>query len=190
MSARRPGVPLARLATQVITGRTLADLGFTEEPRVDGFFVKEAVLPFRKFLGVDAVLGPEMRSTGEVMGHASHFGHAFAKAQIAAGRSLPLAGTVFLSVNDFDKSAALKLARDLQRMGFKLLATRGTAAFCARAGLDVHAGQQGQRGQPARRRSDPRGRDRPDHQRRRSDRSRTATGCRSARRRCATACRC
>ncbi len=135
--SKATGVPLARLAAHVITGRTLDDLGFTEEPRIDGFFVKEVVLPFRKFLGVDAVLGPEMRSTGEVMGHASHFGHAFAKAQIAAGSSLPLAGTVFLSVNDFDKSAALKLARDLARMGFKLLATRGTASFFVGAGLNV-----------------------------------------------------
>jgi carbamoyl-phosphate synthase large subunit len=135
--SKATGVPLARLAAHVITGRTLDELGFTDEPRIDGFFVKEVVLPFRKFLGVDAVLGPEMRSTGEVMGHASHFGHAFAKAQIAAGSSLPLAGTVFLSVNDFDKSAALKLARDLSRMGFKLLATRGTASFFVGAGLNV-----------------------------------------------------
>jgi carbamoyl-phosphate synthase large subunit len=135
--SKATGVPLARLAAHVITGRTLGELGFTDEPRIDGFFVKEVVLPFRKFLGVDAVLGPEMRSTGEVMGHASHFGHAFAKAQIAAGSSLPLEGTVFLSVNDYDKSAALKLARDLQRMGFKLLATRGTASFFVGAGLNV-----------------------------------------------------
>ncbi len=131
------GVPLARLATRVILGETLADLGFIEEPRVDGFFVKEAVLPFKKFLGVDAILGPEMRSTGEVMGHASHFGIAFAKAELAAGLRLPLSGTVFLSVNDFDKSAALKLARDFKRLGFDLVATRGTASFFVQAGLNV-----------------------------------------------------
>ena len=112
-------MPLARLAAQVIAGQTLAELGFTEEPRVDGFFVKEAVLPFSKFLGRGRLLGPEMRSTGEVMGHAAHFGHAFAKAQIAAGERLPLEGTVFLSVNDYDKSAALKLARDLQPHGLQ-----------------------------------------------------------------------
>jgi carbamoyl-phosphate synthase large subunit len=133
--SKATGVPLARLATQVMLGQSLAELGLTEEPRVDGFFVKEAVLPFKKFLGVDALLGPEMRSTGEVMGHAAHFGEAFAKAQLAAGDRLPLEGTVFLSVNDYDKSAALKLARDLKRMGFSLLATRGTAAFCERAGV-------------------------------------------------------
>ena len=146
--SKTTGVPLVRLATQVLTGRTLADLGFVKEPPVDGFFVKEAVLPFRKFLGMDTVLGPEMRSTGEVMGHASHFGHAFAKAQLAVGDRLPLSGTVFLSVNDYDKSAALKLARDLQRMGFKLLATPGTAAFCARAGLDVGAIHKVSEGHP------------------------------------------
>ncbi len=135
--SKATGVPLARIAAYIIAGRTLDDLGLVEMPPVDGFFVKEAVFPFRKFLGVDALLGPEMRSTGEVMGHASRFGHAFAKAQLAAGDRLPLEGTVLLSVNDYDKSAALKLARDLQRMGFRLLATRGTAAFCVQAGLNV-----------------------------------------------------
>lgn len=135
--SKATGVPLARIAAHVVAGRTLDELGLTEMPVVDGFFVKEAVLPFKKFLGTDALLGPEMRSTGEVMGHASHFGHAFAKAQLAAGNKLPLEGTVLLSVNDYDKSAALKLARDLQRMGFRLLATRGTAAFCVQAGLNV-----------------------------------------------------
>ncbi len=135
--SKATGVPLARVAAHIIAGRTLDELGLAEMPAVDGFFVKEAVLPFKKFLGTDALLGPEMRSTGEVMGHASHFGHAFAKAQLAAGNQLPLEGTVFLSVNDYDKSAALKLARDLQRMGFRLLATRGTAAFCVQAGLNV-----------------------------------------------------
>jgi carbamoyl-phosphate synthase large subunit len=130
-------VRLARYAAQVILGRTLADLDLLEEPRVDGFFVKEAVLPFKKFLGMDAVLGPEMRSTGEVMGHASHFGQAFAKAQLAAGERLPTSGTALISINDFDKSAALKLARDLQRLGFSLLATSGTAEFFRRTGLEV-----------------------------------------------------
>lgn len=133
--SKATGVPLAKLATHVIMGKSLEEIDLTEEPPVDGFFVKEAVLPFKKFLGVDARLGPEMRSTGEVMGHAVRFGHAFAKAQIAAGVPLPLSGTVFLSVNDFDKSAALKLARDLSRLGFKILATRGTADFCALANI-------------------------------------------------------
>ena len=119
--------PLARYAALIASGMTLAELGFTEEPHINGFFVKEAVLPFQKFPGVDARLGPEMRSTGEVMGHASSFGHAFAKAEIAASTSLPLEGTVFISVNDYDKGAAIKIARDLHQMGFKLVATVGTA---------------------------------------------------------------
>jgi carbamoyl-phosphate synthase large subunit len=135
--SKATGMSLAKMATHVIVGKPLADLGLCEEPDVHGFFVKEAVLPFKKFLGVDSRLGPEMRSTGEVMGHAARFGHAFAKAQLAAGNSLPLSGTVFISVNDFDKSNALKLARDLYRIGFDLVATRGTAEFCSRVGLEV-----------------------------------------------------
>ncbi|MEP7199043.1 MAG: carbamoyl-phosphate synthase large subunit, partial [Chloroflexota bacterium] len=135
--SKATGVPLARLASLVMIGQSLAELGFTAEPRVDGFFVKEAVLPFRKFLGVDAVLGPEMRSTGEVMGHASHVGHAFAKAEMAAGDPLPLTGAALLSVNDFDKGAIVKIARDLQRMGFRLLATRGTAEWLTKVGVPV-----------------------------------------------------
>ncbi|MBN1120034.1 MAG: carbamoyl-phosphate synthase large subunit [Anaerolineae bacterium] len=135
--SKATGVPLAKLAARVIAGETLDELGLVEMPRVDGFFVKEAVLPFKKFAGVDALLGPEMRSTGEVMGHASGFGHAFAKAQIAAGDKLPTSGTVLFSVNDYDKSAALKLGRDLVRMGFQIVATRGTAAFFVGAGLPI-----------------------------------------------------
>jgi len=106
-------------------------------PDVDGFFVKEAVLPFNKFPGADIRLSPEMRSTGEVMGHASRFAQAFAKAQIAAGTNLPVSGGALITGNDYDKSAALKLARDLHRMGFDLYATEGTAVFLKRAGLPV-----------------------------------------------------
>ncbi|MBN1312743.1 MAG: carbamoyl-phosphate synthase large subunit [Anaerolineae bacterium] len=135
--SKATGVPLARMATHVIMGQSLEDLGLIEPPPVYGFFVKEAVLPFKKFMGVDALLGPEMRSTGEVMGHASSFGEAFAKSQMAADNPLPQSGTIFLSVNNYDKSAALKLARDLIRMGFQIVATQGTAAFCQQAGLDV-----------------------------------------------------
>jgi carbamoyl-phosphate synthase large subunit len=133
--SKATGRPLARYAAMIAAGKTLADLDFTDEPRVDGFFVKEAVLPFQKFPGVDARLGPEMRSTGEVMGHADSFGHAFAKAEIAASTSLPLEGTVFISVNNFDKGAVMKVARDLNQLGFKLVATEGTAAALQSAGL-------------------------------------------------------
>ncbi len=147
-ASKATGVPLARLATKVMVGRTLAELGFTTEPKVDGFFVKEAVLPFKKLPGSDAVLGPEMRSTGEVMGHASNFGHAFAKSQLAAGAGLPLEGNVLISVNDYDKGAVLKIARDLWRMGFGLYATPGTAKFLRRVGLPVEAVNKVSQGSP------------------------------------------
>jgi carbamoyl-phosphate synthase large subunit len=133
--SKATGAPLARYAAQIAAGRTLAEIGFTEEPQVDGFFVKEAVMPFQKFPGVDARLGPEMRSTGEVMGHASSFGHAFAKAQLAAGTRLPTEGAVFISVNPFDRGAIAKIARDLHQMGFSLVATRGTAHYLETIGI-------------------------------------------------------
>ena len=135
--SKATGHPLVRYATQIAAGKTLAEIGFLHEPRVDGFFVKEAVLPFQKFPGVDARLGPEMRSTGEVMGHAARFGHAFAKAQMAAGVPLPTEGTVLISVNQFDKGAVIKIARDLHQLGFKILATAGTAQWLQAVGLPV-----------------------------------------------------
>jgi len=129
--------PLAKYATQIAVRRTLHDIGFTEEPRVDGFFVKEAVLPFQKFPGVDARLGPEMRSTGEVMGHASGFGHAFYKAELAANTALPSEGCVFISVNPYDRGAVTKIAKDLVMLGFSLVATKGTAEYLESVGLPV-----------------------------------------------------
>ncbi len=135
--SKAAGVPLARFAAQIAAGKTLSEIGFTQEPRIDGFFVKEVVLPFDKLEGAPVRLGPEMRSTGEVMGHASSFGHAFAKAEIAAGMSLPTAGTVFISVNQFDKGAIVKLARDFHRLGFRLLGTHGTAAWLRQVGVPV-----------------------------------------------------
>ncbi|MBI3170351.1 MAG: carbamoyl-phosphate synthase large subunit [Chloroflexi bacterium] len=136
-ASKATGLNLAYVAAQVMAGKTLEELGVTEEPRVDGFFVKEAVLPFKKLPGSSSLLGPEMRSTGEVMGHASRFGHAFAKSQIAAGQGLPQSGAVLITVNDIDKSAGLKFARDMHRMGFSLYATPGTADMCMKAGLPV-----------------------------------------------------
>ena len=115
---------------------------------MDGFFVKEAVLPFKKLPSDVTVLGPEMRSTGEVMGHAAHFGHAFAKSQLAAGSDLPTSGAVLISVNDFDKGAALKIARDLHRLGFALYATHGTAEFFRRVGLPVQGVNKVSQGSP------------------------------------------
>jgi carbamoyl-phosphate synthase large subunit len=134
-ASKATGLNLAYVAAQVMAGATLEELGVVREPAVDGFFVKEAVLPFKKLPGSSALLGPEMRSTGEVMGHAAHFGHAFAKSQDAAGLRLPESGAVLISVNDFDKSAGLKFARDMRRLGFEIFATAGTADFFAHAGL-------------------------------------------------------
>jgi carbamoyl-phosphate synthase large subunit len=133
--AKATGVPLARIAAQVAAGKTLVELGMTAEPPLEGFFVKEAVLPFDKFPGAAVLLSPEMRSTGEVMGHATHYGHAFAKAEMGAGQKLPLGGGALLTVNDFDKGAIGKIARDLVKLGFNLYATRGTAAWLAQLGL-------------------------------------------------------
>ena len=131
------GHPLARYAAQIAAGATLEQLGFTEEPPVNGFFVKETVLPFQKFPGVDGLLGPEMRSTGEVMGHASNFGHAFAKAQLAVKADLPQSGRVCISVNPYDRGEISKIARDLIKLGFSITATAGTAAWLRSLGLEV-----------------------------------------------------
>lgn len=133
--SKATGHPLASYAAQIASGKTLAELDFLTEPKVDGFFIKEAVFPFQKFPGVDARLGPEMRSTGEVMGHASSFGHAFIKAQSAAGVPLPLSGTVCISVNDFDKGAVSKIARELSTLGFKIIATEGTSNWLNSLGI-------------------------------------------------------
>ncbi|MCB0225589.1 MAG: carbamoyl-phosphate synthase large subunit, partial [Anaerolineae bacterium] len=148
--SKATNTPLAKIAARVMAGEMLEQIGFTEQPELTGFFVKEAVLPFRKFMGVDAALGPEMRSTGEVMGHASRFGAAFAKAEMAAGDQLPQPGDgkVFITVNDFDKSAALKIGRDLAALGFELVATQGTAAMLRRVGVEVQAVNKYSEGDP------------------------------------------
>ncbi|MEM6281890.1 MAG: carbamoyl-phosphate synthase large subunit [Chloroflexota bacterium] len=146
--SKATGHPLARYAVMIAAGQTLEDIGFTEEPPVDGFFVKEAVLPFVKFPGVDALLGPEMRSTGEVMGQAQNFGHAFVKAQMSTNVPLPTAGSVFISVNDRDKGTVMKLARDLHEMGFRLLSTEGTAQALEIVGLPVQRVNKISQGSP------------------------------------------
>ena len=129
------GVPLARLATHIMCGARLDDLGLVRDPAPANFAVKEVVLPFGKFQGAEVALGPEMKSTGEVMGIDQSFGRAFAKAQAGAGSSLPHSGTVFMSVRDADKPGLVELARTLDRLGFSLAATPGTADVLARAGL-------------------------------------------------------
>jgi carbamoyl-phosphate synthase large subunit len=135
--AKAVGVPLVAIASRVMAGESLEEIGFVEEPKLDRIFVKAPVFPFRRFAGVDPVLGPEMKSTGEVMGISKRFGHAFAKAWIAAGHHLPLAGTAFLSVNDRDKAALVPIAARLAALGFELVATAGTAASLEAHGLEV-----------------------------------------------------
>jgi carbamoyl-phosphate synthase large subunit len=131
------GHPLAKLAVRVMSGKTLAELGFTEEVIPTHISVKEAVLPFEKFSGTDTILGPEMRSTGEVMGIDVDFGKAFAKAELAASQRLPMEGTVFISMNDRDKQTVIPVAKELVDLGFTLVATTGTRQALAEAGLGV-----------------------------------------------------
>ncbi len=128
--SKATGVSLAKLATLVMLGHSLEDLGLTEEVEIEHVAVKEAVFPFARFPGIDTLLGPEMKSTGEVMGVAGEFGMAFAKAQIGAGQNLPKEGTVFFSLRDQDKTpTATSVARRFHQMGFHLVATDGTCAF-------------------------------------------------------------
>jgi carbamoyl-phosphate synthase large subunit len=134
--AKAIGLPVAAIAARVMAGETLASFRL-ERPVLDHIAVKEAVMPFARFPGVDTVLGPEMRSTGEVMGLDENFGRAFAKSQIGAGARLPHGGTVFISLKDADKAYAVPSARHLIEMGFDLIATRGTAKYLEAAGLQV-----------------------------------------------------
>jgi carbamoyl-phosphate synthase large subunit len=127
--SKATGVPLAKVAARVMIGETLAAQGITADLDVRGVFVKTPVFPFVRFPGVDTLLGPEMKSTGEVMGGAPTFGAAFAKAQLGAGQRVPLTGHAFLSVNNDDKPTLLPIARDLAALGFRIVATRGTAAY-------------------------------------------------------------
>jgi len=152
--SKATGIPLAKIASRIMVGRKLKEL--LPEELASGkdlgtgshFFVKSPVFPWGKFPGVDTVLGPEMKSTGEVMGVADNFGEAFAKAQIAAGQVLPVKGTVFLSVNDHDKEGAVSLAKDFTNMGFHLVATHGTADVLERAGLQPERVDNVKEGRP------------------------------------------
>ncbi|MEO6326200.1 MAG: carbamoyl-phosphate synthase large subunit [Thermoanaerobaculia bacterium] len=133
--SKATGIPFARLAARLALGESLADVGLTEEPPLNGFSIKAPVFPFRRFEGVDTILGPEMRSTGEVMGRDASFGLAFLKATLGAGIRLPEKGAAFLSVHDGDKDAILPIGRELVALGFQLLATSGTAAALRGGGL-------------------------------------------------------
>jgi carbamoyl-phosphate synthase large subunit len=152
--SKATGVPLAKIASRLMTGRKLKEFlpenvaSGADLATGDNFYVKSPVFPWAKFPGVDTVLGPEMKSTGEVMGVAPSFGEAFAKAQLSAGQMLPSSGNVFLSVNDHDKPAATALARQFVEMGFQLVATHGTADVLERAGLMVERVYKVMEGRP------------------------------------------
>jgi carbamoyl-phosphate synthase large subunit len=135
--AKSIGVPLAKLAAKVMAGKKLSELGLTHEVKPKHWCVKEAVFPFARFPGAPIVLGPEMRSTGEVMGLDDDLGIAFAKTQMAAKPGLPLSGKVFLSVKDADKPGAVALAKEFAELGFSIVATGGTARLLQQNGLQV-----------------------------------------------------
>src|SRR6266481_5547890 len=146
--SKATGVSLAKLAAAVMAGRTLDELGVPDDLPLPGVAVKEAVFPFTKLPGVDTILGPEMRSTGEVMGLADSFGMAFAKAQIAADGSLPLAGGIFVTVNDSDKPTVLPIARRFHELGFRLTATEGTARYLRTRGVPAERVAKVHEGRP------------------------------------------
>ncbi|MFY0641971.1 MAG: carbamoyl-phosphate synthase large subunit, partial [Bermanella sp.] len=142
------GTSLAAVAAKVMMGKSLAELGFTKEVIPPFFSVKEAVFPFNKFQGVDPILGPEMKSTGEVMGAGETFGEAFFKAQLGAGEKLPTEGNVFISVRDADKEGVLDVAKGLKALGFNILATSGTFKALNDAGIDVKRVNKVNEGRP------------------------------------------
>ena len=146
--SKATGVSLAKLAAAVMAGHTLDELGVPDDLPLPGVAVKEAVFPFTKLPGVDTILGPEMRSTGEVMGLADSFGMAFAKAQIAADGSLPLAGGIFVTVNDSDKPTVLPIARRFHELGFRLTATEGTARYLRSRGVPAERVAKVHEGRP------------------------------------------
>ncbi|MEQ1760044.1 MAG: carbamoyl-phosphate synthase large subunit [Vicinamibacterales bacterium] len=146
--SKATGVPMAKIAARVAAGKTLAQLGLTQDLQAAGVFVKSPVFPFVRFPGVDTILGPEMKSTGEVMGGSDNFGTAFGKAMMGAGQQLPESGTVFISVNNSDKPTVLPIARDLASLGFALTATRGTAAYLRAHGVEVDVVYKVNEGRP------------------------------------------
>jgi carbamoyl-phosphate synthase large subunit len=146
--SKATGVPLAKVAARCMVGQTLAQQGITKEVIPPFYSVKEAVFPFIKFPGVDTILGPEMKSTGEVMGVGDTFAEAFVKSQLAAGVKLPTSGKVFISVRESDKQGAAEVAKNLQRLGFTIHATRGTAAVISAAGVEVKVVNKVTEGRP------------------------------------------
>ncbi len=146
--SKATGVPLAKVAARIMAGRSLAEQGLVEDLKVERIFVKESVFPFLKFPGADILLGPEMKSTGEVMGISTDFGTAFAKSQQAAGYRIPTSGAVFVSVNDFDKPGVLPHAKALHEMGFEIVASRGTCQYLNEHGVPAELVYKVQEGRP------------------------------------------
>ena len=146
--SKATGVPLAKVAARLMTGKKLADFNLADELPVKNFFVKSPVFPFAKFPGVDTILGPEMKSTGEVMGVSDNFGQAYAKAQMSASVHLPRSGTAFISVNQHDKKNVIRIADRLHQLGFNLIATRGTAAALEQSGIPVESVYKVNEGRP------------------------------------------
>ena len=146
--AKATGVPLAKIAALCMTGKTLKELGYTRDPEVKHKAVKESVFPFARFSNLDVILGPEMKSTGEVMGLADDYPAAFAKSQLAAGVKLPRSGTVFVSVKDDDKPALVELCRRLLALGFSLVSTGGTYRYLAGKGIDSELVKKVHEGRP------------------------------------------
>jgi carbamoyl-phosphate synthase large subunit len=142
------GVPLAKLAAKVMSGMTLKELGFTKEKNIKHIAVKEAVFPFDRFTGVDTVLGPEMKSTGEVMGIDTDFGLAYGKSQTSCGNRIPLSGKIFISLKDKDKPLAVPIVKNLLNLGFAVVATRGTAQYLNDHGLEVEIVNKVMEGRP------------------------------------------
>ena len=142
------GVPLAKMAAKVMVGKTIEELGLTSEVEISHYSVKEAVFPFDRFTGVDTLLGPEMKSTGEVMGIDKDFGRAYAKSQTSANNPMPLSGNVLFSVKDKDKPYILSLAKKLSSLGFSLLATKGTTDYLKENGLKVELVNKMKEGRP------------------------------------------
>jgi carbamoyl-phosphate synthase large subunit len=142
------GVPLAKIAAKLMVGKTLKELGLTQEKRINHIAVKEAVFPFDRFYGVDTILGPEMKSTGEVMGIDDDFGLAFGKSQTACGNKIPLSGKIFISLKDKDKSPSVPLAKKLLELGLSVIATRGTAKYLKEHGIEVEVINKVTEGRP------------------------------------------
>jgi len=146
--SKATGVPLAKIAAKLMIGRKLREFGLPSELKVRQFYVKSPVFPFARFQGVDTILGPEMKSTGEVMGVDDTFGKAYVKAQISAGSVLPKSGVAFISVNQHDKNFISRIAADLVEIGFKIIATRGTARVLRSSGIDVETVYKVNEGRP------------------------------------------